>query len=46
MRDLGYVEGQDLFIEERYMSGDASRLADLARERAQVKVQVLVVDGA
>ena len=46
LRELGYVEGQNLVIEERYANGDSGRLRDLARELVQLKVQVLVVDGA
>ena len=45
LRDLGYVEGQNLIIDERYANGDAGRLPALARELMQVKVQILVVDG-
>ena len=45
LRELGYVEGQNLVIDERYANGDAARLPDLARELIQLKVQVLVVDG-
>jgi len=45
LRELGYVEGQNLVIDERYADGDAARLPDLARELVQLKVQVLVVDG-
>jgi putative ABC transport system substrate-binding protein len=46
LRELGYVEGQNLVIDERYANGVAARLPDLARELTQLKVQVLVVDGA
>ena len=45
LRELGYVEGQNLVIDERYANGDSGRLRDLARELMQLKVQVLVVDG-
>ena len=45
MRELGYVEGQNLIIDERYANGVAARLPDLARELMQLKVQVFVVDG-
>jgi putative ABC transport system substrate-binding protein len=45
LRELGYVEGQNLVIEERYANGVATRLPALARELMQLKVQVLVVDG-
>jgi len=46
LRELGYVEGQNLVIEERYADGVAARLPDLARELIELKVQVFVVDGA
>ena len=45
LRELGYVEGQNVVIDERHSNGDAARLPDLARELMQLKVQVLVVDG-
>jgi putative tryptophan/tyrosine transport system substrate-binding protein len=45
LRELGYVEGQNLIIDERYANGVAARLPQLARELMQLKVQVLVVDG-
>jgi putative ABC transport system substrate-binding protein len=45
MRDLGYVEGQNLIIDERYADGVATRLPDLARELIQLKAQIFVVDG-
>jgi putative ABC transport system substrate-binding protein len=45
LRDLGYVEGQNITIE--YRSGESSsRLADLATELAQLKVDVIVAQGA
>ena len=44
LRDLGYVEGQNIAIE--YRSGELSRLADLANELAQLKVDVIVAQGA
>jgi putative tryptophan/tyrosine transport system substrate-binding protein len=45
LRDLGYVEGQNVVIE--YRSGEgSSRLADLAAELAQLKVDVIVAQGA
>jgi putative ABC transport system substrate-binding protein len=46
LQELGYVEGQNLNIEERYADGNAARLPGLARELQQLKVEVLVVDGA
>jgi len=45
LRELGYVEGQNLIIDERYADGVAARLPDLARELVKLKVQVFVVDG-
>jgi len=45
LRELGYVEGQNLVIDERYADGDAARLPDLAQELVQLKVHVLAVDG-
>ena len=45
LRELGYVEGQNLVIEERYANGVTARLPDLARELRQLKVQIFVVDG-
>jgi putative ABC transport system substrate-binding protein len=45
LQELGYVEGQNLIIEERYADGDAAKLPGLARELQQLKVEVLVVDG-
>jgi putative ABC transport system substrate-binding protein len=45
LRELGYVDGQNLVIDERYANGVAARLPDLARELMQLKVQVVVVDG-
>src|SRR5919198_861050 len=44
LRDLGYTEGQNIAIE--YRSGEgSSRLADLAAELAQLKVDVIVAQG-
>jgi putative ABC transport system substrate-binding protein len=45
LRELGYVEGQNLVIDERYADGVAARLPGLARELIQLKVQIVVVDG-
>ncbi|HEV8344395.1 MAG TPA: ABC transporter substrate-binding protein [Candidatus Binatia bacterium] len=45
LRDLGYVEGENIVIEQRYAHGVADRLPDLATELVQLKVEVIVVDG-
>lgn len=46
LQELGYVDGQNLIIEERYADGDVAKLPGLARELQQLKVEVLVVDGS
>ena len=46
LRDLGYVEGQNLVIESRYAEGSAERLPDLAAELVRLQVEVLVAGGA
>jgi len=45
LRDLGYVEGQNLAIEYRYASGNVERLPDLAAELARLPVEVIVTSG-
>jgi putative ABC transport system substrate-binding protein len=45
MRDLGYVEGQNLLLEQRYASGQHQRLAGLARELVQLQMDVIVAIG-
>jgi putative tryptophan/tyrosine transport system substrate-binding protein len=45
LRDLGYVEGQNLVIESRDAEGKVERLPDLAAELVRLKVDVLVVGG-
>src|ERR671925_2328478 len=45
LRDLGYMEGQNITIEQRYAHGVADRLADLATQLVQFKVEVIVVHG-
>ena len=40
LRDLGYVEGQNLVIEYRYAEGSAERLPDLAAELVRLQVDV------
>jgi putative ABC transport system substrate-binding protein len=46
LRDLGYVEGQNLVMEYRYAAGSAERLRELAAELVQLPVDVLVAVGA
>jgi len=45
LRDLGYVEGQNLVIEWRWAEGREERLPDLAAELVRLQVQVIVVGG-
>ena len=42
LRELGYIEGQNIEIEYRYGELDASRLAERAAELVRLKVDVLV----
>ena len=42
MRELGYVEGQNLLVENRYAEGKLDRLPGLARELVQLRVDVIV----
>src|SRR6266446_5756515 len=46
LRDLGYVEGQNLVIEYRYAEGREERLPDLAAELVRLKVDVIVAVAA
>ncbi len=46
LRELGYLEGKTLFIEQRYAGGQFEKLPELAAELAGLKVDVLVVSGA
>jgi ABC-type uncharacterized transport system substrate-binding protein len=45
LRELGYVEGQNIAIERRYSEGMLERLPDLAAELVRLKVDVIVVDA-
>ncbi len=45
LRELGYVEGRDLVIEERYAGATPGRLAELAAELVRLKVDVVVASG-
>jgi putative ABC transport system substrate-binding protein len=46
LRDLGYVEGDNIAIEIRWAGGSAERLPHLVAELIQLKVDVLVVGAA
>ena len=46
LRDLGYVEGQNLIIDWRYQLGESNRLPALAVELVRFKPDVIVADVA
>ena len=45
LRELGYVEGQNVVIEERWTDGRGERVAELATELVRLKVDVIVTHG-
>jgi len=45
LRELGWVEGQNIVIDYRYAEGRADRLPDLAAELVRVKVDLIVSWG-
>jgi putative ABC transport system substrate-binding protein len=45
LHELGYVEGQNMFLEVRWSEGSIDRLAALAAELVRLPVDVLVVHG-
>ena len=45
LRDLGYVEGQNIVMEYRYAEGKIDQLPQLARALVQQKPDVIVVGG-
>jgi putative ABC transport system substrate-binding protein len=45
LKDLGYVEGQNVTVEYRFAEGKEERFADLVGELVQLKVDVIVVGG-
>ena len=42
LRDLGYVEGKNIFVEYRYFEGNRDRTPKLVTELVQAKLDVLV----
>jgi putative tryptophan/tyrosine transport system substrate-binding protein len=42
LRDLGWVEGQNIFVERRLAAGNVDRLKDSAAELVRLKVDVIV----
>src|SRR5678815_1848818 len=45
LRELGYIEGQNIAIEYRYSEGRRDRAAELAAELVRLKVDIIVVTG-
>jgi putative ABC transport system substrate-binding protein len=45
LRDLGYIEGENIVIESRWAEGKMDRLPDLATELVRLKVDVIVTAG-
>src|SRR5262245_57120653 len=45
LRELGYIEGQNIAIVYRYVEGKLDRLPDLAAELVRLKVDIIVVGG-
>jgi putative tryptophan/tyrosine transport system substrate-binding protein len=46
LRELGYVEGQNLTVEGRYADGKLERLPVLARELVQLRVDIIIAIGS
>src|SRR5215813_2701437 len=46
LRELGYVEGKNIFIEWRFAEGKYDRLPALAAELLRLKVDMIVTSGA
>jgi len=45
LRELGYIEGQNIAIEYRYAEGKRDRFAELVAELVRLKVDIIVVSG-
>jgi putative ABC transport system substrate-binding protein len=45
LRELGYIEGQNIAIEYRYAEGKSDRVPELAAELVRFKVDLIVVGG-
>ena len=45
LRELGYIEGENITIEYRLAAGDLSRLPAMAADLTRLPVDVIVTDG-
>jgi putative ABC transport system substrate-binding protein len=45
LRELGYVEGQNVILEYRYAAGNVARFPELAAELVRVNVDLIVASG-
>ncbi len=45
LRALGWTEGRNLMVEQRYTSGNANLLPTLAEELVRLKVETIVAEG-
>ena len=45
LRELGYIEGQNIATEYRYAEGKRGQLRELAAELVRLKVDIIVVPG-
>jgi ABC-type uncharacterized transport system substrate-binding protein len=45
LRDFGYIEGKNIFIEYRWAEGKLDRLPELLRELVDLKVNIIVTGG-
>ena len=45
LRELAYIEGQNIAIEYRYAEGKRERVPEVATELARLKVDIIVVTG-
>jgi putative ABC transport system substrate-binding protein len=45
LRDLGYVEGQNIALEYRFAEGKVERLPALAAELVRLKVDIILAEG-
>jgi len=45
LRELGYVEGQNIAVEDRYAENNPERLRELAAELVRLRADVIVTQG-